>query len=691
MNGIRKIIMFLAAATLFVLPFVLPPLIHAGDFTSHPNYKPGEILVKLKKGTGFHQLKNTAQFKNLEIKTRFGTLSHLKGREYLLLKINDTEPNTETAIVESLSKLPEVESASLNYTRRLFAIPNDPLFERQWGLRNTGQIASVTSGIPGADIDAPAGWDINTGSPDVVIAVIDTGVDYLHEDLWENMWVNPGETPGNGIDDDGNGYIDDVYGYDFAADVFGNNDNNPMGVNSHGTHVAGIIAAKGNNGIGVAGVCWDAKIMAIKAFRPTTPNPLVYTSDEIEAFEYIITMKTQYNVNVAAINCSFGGLVEVDAERDVIEEAGNAGIIVVAAAGNGGDDEVGDNNDQTPEYPASYDLPNVISVAATDSSDELADFSNFGADSVDIAAPGTEIQSTSLTGKGDGIASLETEGKHFSGKGLEYAGYTDGITKILYHCGYGFTPADFPAAVYGNIALIERGDTTFAEKVTLAQNAGAAAAVIYNNAPGDFLGTLGEAGNWIPAVAISRENGLWLLGKTGGNGNPVVTLVNSPANYEFKEGTSMAAPMVSGAAGLLAARYPLEVMNSRIIRLLLGGDPLPSLRDKIRTGARLNIGALKIQPPLGLRIERVLNRSLFQTEYINTLFWQANPQNQAYNISGYRIYRISGKALEFIAEVDPGQLNYRHRRTGEEPSYTYAVVAVDAGGTNGEPALASIK
>ena len=690
MNGIKKITIISAAATLFVLTFLLTPLSHAGEHISNINYKPGEILVKLKKGAGFNQLKNTAPFKNLEIKTRFGTLSRLKGREYLLLEIRDAEPNTEAAVVEYLSKLPEVESASLNYTRRLFVIPNDPLFERQWGLRNTGQTAFITSGIPGADIDAPAGWDINTGSPDVVIAVMDTGVDYLHEDLWENMWVNPGETPGNGIDDDGNGYIDDVYGYDFAADLAGNNDSDPMGANSHGTHVAGIIAARGNNGIGVAGVCWNAGIMAVKAFRPTSPDPLVYTSDEVEAFEYIIMMKTQYNVNVVAINCSFGGFAEVDMERDVIEEAGNAGIIVVAAAGNGGDDEVGDDNDQTPEYPASYDLPNVISVAATDSSDQLAAFSNYGADSVDIAAPGTEIQSTSLTGQGDGIASVETGGQQLHAIGIEYSGYTGGITGTLHHCGKGFTPADFPAAVSGNIALIERGDTTFAEKVTLAQNAGAAAAVIYNNTTGDFLGTLGEAGNWIPAISISRENGLRLLGMISGNGNPVVTLVNRPANYEFKQGTSMAAPMVTGAAGLVAARYPLENMNSRIIRILLGGDPLPSLRDKIRTGARLNIGTLKIQPPLGLRIERVLNRSLFQTEYINILSWQANPQNQAYNISGYRIYRISGKALEFIDEVDPGQLSYRHRRTGEDTSYTYAVVAVDAAGANGEPALASI-
>lgn len=334
------------------------------------DYKPGEILVKLRKGIPFQQLqiKNSTETKNLEIIKQFSGLSQLRGQDYILLRINNmTEPagNPECSAAEALLALPEVESVSLNYTRHLSRIPNDPLFERQWGLHNTGQTALITNGTAGADINAIQGWDNDTGSNDVVIAVIDTGVDYLHEDLRENMWVNPGEIPGNGIDDDGNNYIDDIYGYDFAGDVSGLNDSDPMGIDNHGTHVAGIIAAKGNNNTGVSGVCWDAKIMAIKTFRPTTPQTYLYLSDEIEAFEYIVKMKTMYDVNIAAINCSFGGASFSGLEQDIIEEAGNAGIIMCAAAGNGGDDGLGDNDDQVPEYPASYILPNIISVAAT--------------------------------------------------------------------------------------------------------------------------------------------------------------------------------------------------------------------------------------------------------------------------------------------------------------------------------------
>ncbi len=677
---IKKCILCLAGFFLFLVTPV-----------NGEDYKPGEILVKLKQGVSFHQLQlqHNSETRNLEVVKHFSTLSQLRGQDYFLLKVIDMTDLAETsacAVADSLLAIQEIEAVSLNYTRRLFRVPNDPLFERQWGLHNTGQTALITTGTVGADINAVASWDNNTGSNEVVIAVIDTGVDYLHEDLRENMWVNPGEIPGNGIDDDANGYIDDVYGYDFACDVNGLNDSDPMGLDSHGTHVAGIIAAKGNNNTGVTGVCWDAKIMAVKTFRPTTPNPYIYISDEIEALEYIVKMKTEHNVNIVAINCSYGGTSFSGPEKDAIEEAGNAGIIVCAAAGNGGDDGYGDNNDQTPEYPASYVLSNIISVAATDPNDQLAGFSNYGINSVDIAAPGAEIKSTTMMGQGDGSAYIEAYGTVFFAISLEHSGYIQRITRTAYPCGKGQNAGDFPAAVSGNIALIERGNNTFAEKATNARNAGAVAVIIYNNSEGDYLGTLGAAGDWLPALTMSRANGLSLLGM----GNPTVTFENIVSNYGFSDGTSMAAPMVSGAVGLLASRFPQEDAGMKILRILLGAKPLSSLQNRVRTGARLNIAPLKIQAPLNLQARRVENRSLFLSEYLNTITWQSNPLNQDSEITGYRVYRLNGKNIDLIDTVESNRLEYLHRNT-EQGSYTYAVTAVGADGVNGEPAIVKIE
>ena len=249
--------------------------------------------------------------------------------------------------------------------------PNDPKFDKLWGMKK---------------IAAADAWEKNIGSPGVVLAVLDTGVDYRHEDLAANMWRNPGEVAGNGIDDDGNGFVDDVYGYDFAADSKGGQDSDPMDIDSHGTHMAGTIAAVGNNGIGVCGINWNARIMALKGVRPDMD---IYDSDSIEAIEYAVLMKRDFGINLVAINASFGGGGYNQLQKDAIAEAGNQGIAFICAAGNDGTD-----NDATPFYPAAYDLPNIIAVAASDADDQLAGFSNYGANSVDIAAPGAGIFST---------------------------------------------------------------------------------------------------------------------------------------------------------------------------------------------------------------------------------------------------------------------------------------------------------
>lgn len=232
-----------------------------------------------------------------------------------------------------------------------------------------------------AAIDATNAWGITTGSSSVVVAVIDTGVDYTHVDLAANMWTNSGEIAGNGIDDDGDGFIDDVYGYNFFSDTGDAKDDN-----GHGTHVAGTIGAVGNNGTGVTGVNWSVSIMSLKFM---SSNGSGYLSDAIEAMNYATMMRTTYGVNVRVANCSWGGSSFSSAMETAIQAANDAGILVVVAAGNSSS-----NNDATAQYPANYD--NVISVAASTKTNTLASFSNYGSTTVDIAAPGVSIYSTVL-------------------------------------------------------------------------------------------------------------------------------------------------------------------------------------------------------------------------------------------------------------------------------------------------------
>jgi len=255
--------------------------------------------------------------------------------------------------------------------------PNDPRYGDLYGLHNTGQ----SGGAVDADIDAPEAWQVSTGSRDIIVGVVDTGIDYNHPDLAANMWVNPGEIAGNGIDDDGNGFVDDVHGYDFA-----NNDGDPFDDEGHGTHVAGTIGGVGNNGLGVAGVSWEVSLMGLKFLDA---NGSGSTSDAVQAINYATMMRNQYAQNVRITNNSWGGGGSSNAMRQAIEAGSEADILFVAAAGNDGMD-----NDSNPQYPASYANDAVISVAATNRNDSLAGFSNYGATSVDLAAPGVGIVST---------------------------------------------------------------------------------------------------------------------------------------------------------------------------------------------------------------------------------------------------------------------------------------------------------
>ena len=354
-------------------------------------------------------------------------------------------------LIAGLAADPRVVRAEPDYLLRLEATPDDPDLPALWGMPR---------------IRAPRAWDLTTGSPSVVVASVDTGVDYTHPDLAANMWRNPGEIAGNGLDDDENGYVDDVHGIAEASDAVDPSD--PMDVQGHGTHTAGTMAAVGDNGVGVTGVAWRASIMALRFF---SADGLGATSDAIHCIDYAVAMKER-GVNVVAINASWGN-GEVSAFlRWAVETAGDAGIVVVAAAGNGGGDKIGDDNDAAPYYPASYDSPNVIAVAASDSADQLTAFSDYGATSVDLVAPGAGIRST------------------------------------------------------------------------------------------------------VPSA-------------------------KDPSGYAAKNGTSMAAPHVTGTIALCAALHPSDSVAARIARVLTSADPVASLAGRCVTGGRLDVlGAVDAEAPV---------------------------------------------------------------------------------------------
>ncbi len=285
---------------------------------------------------------------------------------------------------------PAVDYVEPDYLRQPAGVPDDPYFVSQWALDNNSDI----------DIDAPEAWDLTTGDPSVIVGILDGGIDVTHQDLNPNMWVNPGEIPGNGIDDDLNGYVDDIAGWNFY------NDNSQLFPgdyrDDHGTHVAGVIGAQGNNSAGTAGINWGVNLMGLKFIG----NDGGSVSHEIEGIQYAS------DNGARIINASFGGYGFSATEEAAI--AAHPDILFIASAGN---DNV--DTDVTPYYPACYSLPNLISVTAIDQTGDLCywgveDGSNWGPMTVHIAAPGDEILSTFPGGwelfSGSSIATAHVSG-----------------------------------------------------------------------------------------------------------------------------------------------------------------------------------------------------------------------------------------------------------------------------------------
>jgi subtilisin family serine protease len=412
---------------------------------SLPRYVPGEVIVEFR-----GQLPAGAQERIA--RSVGGQVRHLiPGLNQQVVTLSSSAD--PLAASERLSASPGVIAAEPNWIyESLEVIPNDPEFDDQWGLSNTGQIHAITDpppasaqGVADADADVSDAWSVTQGSPETVIAILDTGVDLSHPDLSPNLWVNTGETAANGIDDDGNGYVDDIDGYDFLR-----NDPSPQdNTVGHGSHVAGIAAAAANNAIGGAGVCPACKLMILRA-GDDGGFPLDAT---LEAIVYAVENGADI------INMSLGGPVWSKLLRKALTSAGDNGVLVVAAAGNSDRD-----NDQlyylpggdpfAPEYPASHDLPNVISVAASNDLDrygyftgcDLAgggaecSFTNWGHTSVDVAAPGVDIVSTYLSG---GYATL-------NGSSMS-APFVSGVAGLVLSQNPSYTPLQVKNAILNSV------------------------------------------------------------------------------------------------------------------------------------------------------------------------------------------------------------------------------------------------
>ena len=536
-----------------------------------PKFRESEILIKFRDGTSEQEIANFERDFSL---TQIKQLKSVDVRHY---KLPAKSRVKETA--DSLSQNPVVSFAEPNFLRKPFAY--DSPNTNQWYLRNTGQRVNGATGPAGNDINWTSAINLFTTANSVTVAVVDTGVAINHADLLPNIWVNPSETL-NGRDDDGNGLIDDIFGYDFF-----DNAPNPYDVFNHGSLVAGIIGAVSDNGLGIVGVCPRTKLMAL---RTGDEFGLMTVADIVPAMDY-----ARRN-GAKVVNCSFGGVGYSSSERAAIEALRDTGILVVCAAGNDGA-----NNDRVPVYPASYNLANMITVAATDRTLRLASFSNFGTNSVQVAAPGTDMFSTALSRirvfpiGSQIIPSAWTSGG--TSGGYRWTFVTSGANTYLSDGSI--------SAQNGDAQPYTPGTDTWMQspRISLASAIGSqlSLSAVYDLAD-DFISveTSSDGLTWQTIGFIDGTSGgqsqaldfdlsssdgqnlfvrFHLVSNDSDQGTGIsisdisITRVSvladgQSSNYDFNQGTSFAAPIVSGVAALALAQRP-DLNYAQVKNLIL--------------------------------------------------------------------------------------------------------------------------
>lgn len=667
------------AVFIFIITF---SLLCAEQALAQPEYRPyqtGELLVKYK-------TPDEPMIKSALHSAGLVRSARPIGRSKIHRVVLNPGTTMEQAL-EIFANDPNVEIAEPNYIIRAQAMPNDTDFSQQWGLYNTGQAVSGTIGSPGNDMDAPQAWNIITDSTEVIVAILDTGCDTNHLDLAANIWRNPGEIAGDGIDNDRNGYIDDVHGWDFA-----DGNNNPFDASGHGTHVAGIVAAVGNNQRGISGVAWHARIMPVRVMNAFDIGT---TADAIDAIHYAV------DNGAKIINCSWGSASYSSALRHAIAESD---ALFICAAGNSGND-----TDSVPYYPAGYDSPNIISVAACDQRGQLAWFSNYGTVSIDVAAPGTRIYSLD-----NGRRTLWSD--DFNDGNLD--GWTTGGANDEWEIAA-------PTGTSNATALASSpNDENVNDANTWAQlpplNLGASSATLltfrhlgstetnpnhlylevstdgvnWTNLPLKIGGTAHHGGitgrvpYWTTAMAdLGRWDGkpqvylrLRFHSDTLSNGNGFfiddmhMTVADDVDKYQFMQGTSMAAGFVSGQAALIQSENP-DLTPAEIKFVIESSvDLSQNLLDMVRSGGHVNA-----YNSLTLLRELSLNANMYSPVHIQLSWTTDTPLNGPITIQ-----RRMENETDFsaIAQLDSDTGQYMDYDVSSDAAYYYRVQTLSQDGDN---------